>query len=115
MNPVRRSIPPTLPSLNELVTTLRRYAAELPAADLPTLLGELEIAKALIWVRLTAPVPSLSAATDSLLLDAKAMAERLQVPESWLREHARQGRIPCVYVGRYMRFDPERVRRALDE
>jgi excisionase family DNA binding protein len=39
------------------------------------------------------------------LLDAKAIAERLGVPESWVREAARSGAIPCVRLGRYVRFD----------
>jgi hypothetical protein len=90
-------IAPALPSLGALATTLKRYA------------------KALAWARLTTPAPNPQPVGDTALLDASAMAERLQVPESWLREHARRGRIPCVYVGRYMRVDPDRVRRALDE
>jgi hypothetical protein len=109
-------ITPALPSMGALATTLKRYAAELPANELPALMGELEAAKALAWTRLTTPAREPQpAAGDSSLLDAKAMAERLRVPESWLRESARRGRIPCTYVGRYMRFDPDRVRRALDE
>jgi excisionase family DNA binding protein len=39
------------------------------------------------------------------LLDAKAIAERLGVPESWVREAARSGAIPHVRLGRYVRFD----------
>jgi excisionase family DNA binding protein len=39
------------------------------------------------------------------LIDAKAVAERLGVPESWVRESARSGAIPHVRLGRYVRFD----------
>lgn len=39
------------------------------------------------------------------LLDAREVAERLGVPESWVRESARSGAIPCVRLGRYVRFD----------
>ena len=39
------------------------------------------------------------------LLDAKETAERLGVPESWVRESARSGAMPCVKLGRYVRFD----------
>lgn len=39
------------------------------------------------------------------LLDAKEIAEKLGVPESWVRESARSGAIPCVRLGRYVRFD----------
>lgn len=107
-----------LSSLDALKTTLRRYAHELPSEELPAFVGALETAKALAWIRLAAAEREAqeerTPAGVGRLLNAKAMAERLQVPESWLRERARGGRVPCVYVGRYMRFDPECVRRALD-
>jgi len=108
-------ITPALPSLDALVATLKRYACELPSEDLPALMGALETIKALAWTRLATGEREQQPSTDTRgLLDAKAMAERLRVPESWLRESARRGRVPCVYVGRYMRFDPECVRGALD-
>jgi excisionase family DNA binding protein len=43
------------------------------------------------------------------LLDAKAIAERLGVPENWVRESARSGAIPHVRLGRYVRFDLDNV------
>ena len=49
------------------------------------------------------------------LLDAKAIAERLGVPESWVRESARSGAIPCVRLGRYVRFDLDDVERWIEE
>jgi excisionase family DNA binding protein len=39
------------------------------------------------------------------LLDARAIAERVGVPETWVRESARSGAMPCVRLGRYVRFD----------
>lgn len=39
------------------------------------------------------------------LLDAKEIAARLGVPASWVLEHARAGAMPCVRLGRYVRFD----------
>lgn len=39
------------------------------------------------------------------LLDASAIAERLVVPKSWVLESARSGAMPCVRLGRYVRFD----------
>jgi excisionase family DNA binding protein len=41
---------------------------------------------------------------DRLLTDAEA-AELLAVPKSWVGEAARAGRLPCVMLGRYRRFD----------
>jgi excisionase family DNA binding protein len=39
------------------------------------------------------------------LIDASDVAERLGVPVSWVCESARSGAIPCVRLGRYVRFD----------
>jgi excisionase family DNA binding protein len=49
------------------------------------------------------------------LLDAKAIAERLGVPESWVRESARSGAIPHVQLGRYIRFDLADVEKWLEK
>ncbi len=102
------------PSLEVLAATLKRYVEHLPLEDLPALAGELEAAKVQLWARAT--TPALTPAPDSKteLLDAKGMAERLGVPESWVREQARQRTIPCRHVGRYVRFDPTAVLRVLD-
>ena len=39
------------------------------------------------------------------LLDAADVAELLSVPKSWVLESARSGALPCVRLGRYVRFD----------
>ncbi len=39
------------------------------------------------------------------LLDAGELAAVLHVPVSWVRQESREGRIPCVRLGRYVRFD----------
>ena len=38
------------------------------------------------------------------LVDAKEIAALLGVPTSWIREHTRQGEIPHVPLGRYVRY-----------
>jgi excisionase family DNA binding protein len=43
------------------------------------------------------------------LRDAHEIAERLGVPVSWVRESARSGAIPCIRLGRYVRFDESDV------
>ena len=42
--------------------------------------------------------------SDDRLLDASEAAELLHVPVRWIREGARTGRLPCVRLGRYVRF-----------
>jgi excisionase family DNA binding protein len=49
------------------------------------------------------------------LLDAAAIAERLGVPKTWVLESARSGAMPCVRLGRYVRFDLDDVERWLEE
>jgi len=41
------------------------------------------------------------------LIDAGQAAAMLGVPESWVRQEARRGRLPHIKFGRYVRFEPE--------
>jgi excisionase family DNA binding protein len=41
---------------------------------------------------------------DDRLLEASDVAEILGVPKSWVEEHARQGDLPSVQLGRYRRY-----------
>ncbi len=43
------------------------------------------------------------------LLTASEVAELLSVPVSWVREHTRNGRIPHVQLGHYVRYREETV------
>lgn len=45
----------------------------------------------------------------SALLTAGQVAERLQVPVSWVYAQARAGRIPHLRLGRYRRFRTEAI------
>jgi excisionase family DNA binding protein len=47
--------------------------------------------------------------TDQRLLTAPEVAELLSVPESWVREHTRNGRLPHVKLGRYRRYRREAI------
>jgi excisionase family DNA binding protein len=46
---------------------------------------------------------------SSRLLTAKEVAELLAVPESWVREATREGRIPHLRLGRYRRYQPAAI------
>jgi excisionase family DNA binding protein len=48
-------------------------------------------------------------AVSERLLDAKEVAERLSVPESWVRAETRAQRLPHVKLGRYRRYDWEAI------
>ena len=43
------------------------------------------------------------------LLTAKEVAELLAVPESWVREATREGRLPHLRLGRYRRYEREAI------
>jgi excisionase family DNA binding protein len=43
------------------------------------------------------------------LLDADDVAVLLNVPVRWVRQASRDGRLPCVRLGRYVRFSREDV------
>src|ERR1700730_4557317 len=64
-----------------------------------------------------APVTAASAPTTCTpaLLNAKALADALSLPESWIREKERQGELPSQRAGRYVRFDLAAVKKALSK
>ena len=49
------------------------------------------------------------------LLTAGEVAELLAVPESWVREATREGRLPHVCLGRYRRYERAAIERWLTE
>jgi len=79
------------------VQRLRKAARELPAEELPELIGQLESIKATAWARLAAPIPPTQEHDE--LLDVATAAERLGVGRDYLYRHSgeypftrRQGR-----------------------
>lgn len=38
------------------------------------------------------------------LIDAQAVADLMLVPVSWVRDATRDGRLPCVRLGKYVRY-----------
>ena len=49
------------------------------------------------------------------LLTVDRVAELLAVPVSWVRESTRSGAMPCVRLGRYVRFERAAVEAWLQE
>ena len=49
------------------------------------------------------------------LLDADEVAAWLGVPVSWVRESTRSGAMPCMRLGRYVRFELAAVEAWLEE
>lgn len=55
--------------------------------------------------------PLLDAKGASQLLTAEQLAERWQVPTSHVYRLAREARVPCVRLGRYVRFRLDEIER----
>lgn len=60
-------------------------------------------------------MPAESTRASRHLVDAKAVAERLGVPETWVLAKARENAIPHLKLGHYTRFDLDDVDEWLDE
>ncbi len=43
------------------------------------------------------------------LIDVRELSKILNVPISWLYQRTRLGAIPCIRIGKYVRFDPGEV------
>lgn len=43
------------------------------------------------------------------LMDVRELSQALNVPVSWLYQRTRLGTIPCIRIGKYVRFDPQEV------
>jgi hypothetical protein len=106
-----RISPTTSAGLDALAATLRRYADELEREALPTLVGELEAARAYAWARLVAPTTPMLQTEP--LLTAEELAPVIKLPVHAVRDRARRGIIPSVPVGRYVRFQASAVIAAL--
>jgi excisionase family DNA binding protein len=47
--------------------------------------------------------------TGSQLVDIEEAARVLDVPRSWLYDRTRRNAVPCVWFGKYVRFDLEQL------
>jgi len=59
--------------------------------------------------RLSRDHENASETSQPRLVDVRDLAKILNVPVSWLYDRTRLGTIPCVRLGRYVRFDPDEV------
>ncbi len=67
-----------------------------------------------------APAPDIerddaSCAERPHLVDAHEIARRFGIKASWILQRARERRVPCVRIGKYVRFDIDDVREFLAE
>ena len=75
-------------ALRNALQLVLNAARDLPAEELPSLIGELEVVKATAWARLTSPAPTQS--DHDQLLSVPEAARRLGVSEDYLYTHHRE-------------------------
>ena len=97
----------------ELIEKLDLELSKIALAQCPGLLGELERLKALAWVRLTIQSQGTGelCQPDNQLLTIPQVSERLALPVSRVYEMARQGKLPVVRVGKYVRVQAVQLER----
>lgn len=100
-------------TLDTLRSALTAAVAELPDTDVADVIGMLAAVQARLLARLTVPAPAV--VTDNELVTAGQVAQAFGVPVSQIYEQARQRRIPCVRLGKYVRFSIAEVQRALGQ
>jgi excisionase family DNA binding protein len=59
--------------------------------------------------------PSVSSSNDEPLVDADQLAERFDIPVTWIEQAAREGKIPSVTFGRWRRFKASEVAAACQQ
>jgi hypothetical protein len=93
-----------LTQLSEIVAAIGR----LDQGDLPAVAMALAARLAA-----TRPPEKQPQSNGPRLVDVAALAAALNYPKSWLMSQARQGRIPSVRQGKYVRFNIAAVEAAL--
>lgn len=97
----------------DLIGKLDLELSKLSPTQCPGLLAELERLKALAWVRLTTPGHGTSELSQpgNQLLTIPQVSERLALPVGRVYELARQGKLPVVRVGKYVRVQTAQLAR----
>lgn len=102
--------------MNEMnETAVLNWASQVPVERIPSVIVYLA-------ARLVAEVDGGKSDRDGedghpqdKLLKASELAERLNLPESWIRNEERLGHIPGLRLGKYVRFRLDQVEKALAE
>jgi excisionase family DNA binding protein len=92
-------------------TFLTRLSREVDLLEIPALVGALEQCKVTLMVRLWSECdrPPQTASTNAPLLSLPEVAARLRLPKGRVYELARQGRLPAVRIGKYVRVQREQL------
>ncbi len=83
--------------------------SETNPSNTPALLGEALLETIRRAVRQELQAANQNGHGESKLLTPEELADRLNVPLSWVYEQSRQGNIPTHRLGRYIRFNLHEV------
>ncbi len=81
---------------------LEQAVADAPVSEIPALIGVLAELQAKAQLKLLSEQKAMKDRQD-VLLTMRQVAARLNVPESRAYELARQGKLPAVRIGKYVR------------
>lgn len=93
----------SVPGIDALASLLPT-AESVPVAAIPRFIGELRRLEAELFARLVQPVATTIPADGEQLLDARAVADLMSLPETYVRGLGRQRALPTVSIGKYVRF-----------
>jgi hypothetical protein len=98
-------------------TAVVEWARRLPVAQIPYVLAYLSarlLAESCVDRTREVDASDMRECNENLLT-ASELARHMHLPESWIRNEERLGRIPSVRAGRYVRFRQSEVQTALAE
>jgi excisionase family DNA binding protein len=91
--------------LVDTMGTLEKLVHSVSRSSLIDIIGNLERLKAITWARMVSETRGdhTSRTNSASLLNMRQVAERLNIPLSRAYELARQGKLPAVHIGKYVR------------
>lgn len=109
---------PKLPTSASVLAELESQVETLGFEDCLVLLSDLERLKSRMWVRLmTLKLVTVEQARGQLthLLTIPQVAKIIGIPGGRVYELARQGRLPVVRVGKYVRVEPAKLEEFIEQ
>src|SRR5215203_2686274 len=89
--------------ISRLLPTIEESLTQASWEECVLFVGDLERLKAMAWGKIVAGKASQSSSEGTNLITIAEAAARLSIPESRAYELARQGKLPAVRIGKYVR------------
>jgi excisionase family DNA binding protein len=89
---------------HDILTSLETLIHDADLENCAALIGDLEKIKAIAWGKIMGRPSANQNSQSNDLLTMAEVATRLSIPESKAYELARQGKLPAVRIGKYVRM-----------